>query len=389
MILNLFSYPSNFGKVQMYKCDFYGNSLSMNRSCLIDNFTASVDQNNTEDQTLFGAFSQPDFFVINNGKINIEANFLFSNDTSGVIDPAIDFLFNVSAWAYQGTNTSYKFTSNPLNNPPVNEPLLYSALFNVPSLPNYKIYIVSETSSSLQNSFPSSVPSGSWIEVFKYGQQAGTPYPLYLEPMFRIDSSEGSFFPCMVDKISISMEEDYIKLNCQIVSMNFDRTTRFDFINSTQSALSSQKIIPLHKSRIKIKDFTNDITTTFRISDLSDLRYMAGLITQSFEATPVSELTINIDNKLQPVFRNVYGDIKRAYVGGYYSKERSISGTMSVLALRSSQPTFDKYPVLNSQNTKSLNITFGNQMLLIPYTIWQPGKLVAKTMFHYNLIGKQ
>ena len=236
---------------------------------------------------------------------------------------------------------------------------------------------MSETSSSLQNSFPSSVPSGSWIEVFKYGQQAGTPYPLYLEPMFRIDSSEGSFFPCMVDKISISMEEDYIKLNCQIVSMNFDRTTRFDFINSTQSALSSQKIIPLHKSRIKIKDFTNDITTTFRISDLSDLRYMAGLITQSFEATPVSELTINIDNKLQPVFRNVYGDIKRAYVGGYYSKERSISGTMSVLALRSSQPTFDKYPVLNSQNTKSLNITFGNQMLLIPYTIWQPGKLVA------------
>ena len=155
---------------------------------------------------------------------------MFSNDTSGVIDPAIDFLFNVSAWAYQGTNTSYKFTSNPLNNPPVNEPLLYSALFNVPSLPNYKIYIVSETSSSLQNSFPSSVPSGSWIEVFKYGQQAGTPYPLYLEPMFRIDSSEGSFFPCMVDKISISMEEDYIKLNCQIVSMNFDRTTRFDLL---------------------------------------------------------------------------------------------------------------------------------------------------------------
>jgi hypothetical protein len=60
---------------------------------------------------------------------------------------------------------------------------------------------------------------------------------------------------------------------------------------------------------------------------------------------------------------------------GYYSKQRRINGTMSVLALRSSQPTFDRYPVLNSSTRKSLSLNFNNQMYNIPYTIWKPGSV--------------
>ena len=80
---------------------------------------------------------------------------------------------------------------------------------------------------------------------------------------------------------------------------------------------------------------------------------------------------------------------------GYVSKKRKISGTMEILALRSSQPTFDRYPVLNSSTSKSLNVNFGNQMLKIPYTLWQPGKLEANQgnyvslSFNWTAIARQ
>jgi hypothetical protein len=71
-------------------------------------------------------------------------------------------------------------------------------------------------------------------------------------------------------------------------------------------------------------------------------------------------------------------NIGRTYALGYYSKYKKINGSLVALALRSSQPTFDRYPVLSGVKGKSISILFGNQIFEIPYTVWAPGKLEVK-----------
>jgi hypothetical protein len=376
MIFNLFSYPSNFGKINIYKCDFYGNQLSVPRQCLADNFTVDVEEKNSDDILTFGNSNQSRSFFLGNRKIKISANFLFTNDLSGTLNPAIDLLFNLSAWSYQGTNIPYKFT---MTGSAVNEINTYNALFNQSPLPNYKIYVVSETSSQLVNSFPTSLSNGYWIEVYLYGSTSGTAYSLQLEPMFRMDTSEGSFYSCLVDRITINMNEDFVKLSCEIYAINYDRSTRYNFINSSQQKFVFPAIKALHKSRIKIIDYQNDITSNFNLIDISDLEYMNGLITQKFSAVPIKEFSINIDNGLQAYYNNKYNNLKRTYVAGYYAGVRKINGNMKVLSLRSNQPTFDRYPVLSGVSGKSCSIVFGNQSFSIPYTVWRPGKVESQS----------
>ena len=375
MIFNLFSYPSNFGKVNIYKCDFYGNALSLNRSCLVDSFIVDIEEKNNDDMLTFGASNQSRSFFLGNRKIKITADFLFVNDLSGTLNPAIDLLFNLSAWSYQGTNIPYKFT---LSGSTVNETLAYQSLFGQTPLPNYKIYIVSETTSQLVDTFPSSLNAGYWIEVYLYGQNSGASYPLVYEPMFRIDSGEGSFYSCLVDKIKINMNEDFVKLSCEIYAINYDRSTRYNFINSTQQNFVFPAIKVLHKSRIKIIDFQNDISSSFNLTDIKNLEYMNALLTQSFSVTPIEEFSINIDNGLQAYYNNKHQGLKRTYVAGYYSNIRKINGNMKVLSVRSNQPTFDRYPVLSGVSGKSCSVVFGNQTLTIPYTVWKPGTIESQ-----------
>ena len=375
MIFNLFSYTSSFGKANIYKCDFYGNPLSAQRSCLIDNFEVSVEEKNSDDILNFGESNQSRSFLLNNRNIKITCDILFLNDLSGTLNPAIDLLFNLSAWTYQGTNIPYKFT---LNGNAVNETLAFQALFqNISPPPNYKIYIVSDTNSQLVNTFPQSIPSTSWIEVFLYGATSGTNYPLYLEPMFRLDTAEGSFYSCLINKINISMNDEFVKMSCEIMAINYDRSTRYNFINSNQSAFSFPAFKALHKSRIKIHDLKNDVLSNFQLTDIKNFEYMNALLTQSFSAIPITEFIISIDNGLVPVYNNKYKHLKRTYVSGYISEIRKINGTMKTLSLRSAQPTFDRYPVLSGVSGKSCSIVFGNQTFTIPYTVWSPGKIEA------------
>ena len=235
-----------------------------------------------------------------------------------------------------------------------------------------------------------------WLEIFKYGDESTQQsFPIYQEPMFRIDCSEGSFWPCLIDKISFNISDDYTRLSCSIVSINYDRSNRFEFVNSSQQVLANLAIIPQHRSRILIKDLNNDISSTFAVTDLNKLEYMNALVTQTFSNIPIKNLSIDFSNDLEPVYGNIQQRMYRTYVMGYVSKKRKISGTMEILALRSSQPTFDRYPVLNSSTSKSLNVNFGNQMLKIPYTLWQPGKLEANQgdyvshSFNWTAIARQ
>ena len=62
MIINLFSYPSNFGKIALYKCDFYGKPLSIIRPALIDGLNVTVETSGSDDQLLFGGFNQQNFY---------------------------------------------------------------------------------------------------------------------------------------------------------------------------------------------------------------------------------------------------------------------------------------------------------------------------------------
>jgi hypothetical protein len=252
-------------------------------------------------------------------------------------------------------------------------------LFGQNPPPNYKIYVVSETSSQLVNSFPTSLSNGYWIEVYLYGETQGTAYSLPLEPMFRMDTSEGSFYSCLIDKISINMNEDFVKLSCEIYAINYDRSTRYNFINSSQQKFVFPAIKALHKSRIKVIDYQNDITSNFNLTDIGDLEYMNALITQKFSAVPIKEFSINIDNGLQAYYNNKYANLKRTYVAGYYAGVRKINGNMKVLSLRSNQPTFDRYPVLSGVSGKSCSIVFGNQSFSIPYTVWRPGKVESQS----------
>jgi hypothetical protein len=373
---------------------------------LADNFSVDVQQNDTEEQLLFGGFTQQDYFKLDNRNVVINSSFLFSNDVTGVLDPANDLLFNVSAWAYQGSNVSIKVSLSAVSSTSLtyNELLPFQSINLSSNYSIYKFYLVNDTQnveiypSSVNTStgvinYPSvSVPSNCWLEVFQYGNvSALTAFPIVYEPMFRIDTSEGSFYPCMVDKISFSVGEDYVKLNCTFVSINYDRSTRFNFINTTSVAQVIPAIKPLHKSRIKISDYVNDITTNFLIADLKNLDYTNALLTQSVSASPFKEFSINIDNSLRPYYSNRHSSVKnstgmqRTYVTGYYSQKRKIEGSLTALALRSSQPTFEKYPALTSQSNKSLNFYFGNQTFQIPYTIWKPGK-IELTQENYALV---
>jgi len=396
MIFNLFSYPSNFGKVELYKCDYFGNGITVGvsqpwlaqkdrnntpipRIALVDKFSVDVSVA-SQDNLSFGGFNQQSHFSFENRQISIDVNFLFANSLIGCLDPAIDLLLNVSAWAFQGTSTSYKFTHNPGNSPPVNETLMYQALFNPEppaSAPKFLYFLTNGYNVVGLQSFPTDQEwlNGYWLEVFIYGSSTDPTYPIFNEPMFRMDTSEGSFYPCMVDSINFTIQEDYIKLGCKIVAINYDASTRFNFINSSQRKFEFLPIIPLHKSRIKISDYVNDVQSDFNITDLKTLDQLSGLFTQSFIPTPIKEISINIQNNLNPFYGNNYEKMPRRFVKGYYSQSRKVNGKMSVLALRSSQPTFNKYPALTGVNNKSLQIYFGNQVLNIPYTIWQPTKI--------------
>jgi hypothetical protein len=343
----------------------------MSRQCLIDNFTVNVEEKNTDDVLTFGSPNQSRSFFLGNRKIKITADFLFLNDLSGTLNPAIDLLFNLSCYTYQGTNAPFKFT---MTGSTVNEQLAYNYLISQ----NYilKYYLVSESSSQLISGLPNAIPSGYWVEIFIYGQN--TPYPLIYEPMFRLDTAEGSFYSCLINKVTINMNDEFVKLSCEIDAINYDRSTRYNFINSTQQKIVFPAIKALHKSRIKIQNYVNDITSNFNLVNLNYLEYMNSLTTQSFDAVPIKEFSITIDNNLKPYYSNKYGNIKRSYVSGYYSAERKISGTMKVFALRSNQPTFDRFPVLSGVSGKSCSVLFGNQIFTIPYTVWVPGKIEAQ-----------
>lgn len=391
MILNLFSYPSNFGAIKLYKCDYYGAKLSLPRSALVEKFTASVEQKNYTDQLLFGGNGQPNYYSLSNRKINLSMTFLFANSITGSLDPALDLLLNVSAYAFQGTNVSYKFTKNNNtdleNTTPVNEELLYKFLFQNPetSTNNYLYYQVDENGLHTKlDSFPDPFPPSGWIEVFIYGTSVN-PFELYREPMFRIDSSEGSFFPCIVDRISFAMQEDYIKLNCEVLCLNMDSSTRFDFINSGQYINNNISVIPLHKSRIKITNYNNQLSTDFLITNPELFDYMNGLFTQSFNNIPITEFSFSYENNIQTVYTNRQKEVLRTYATGFYSQSRKVSGTMSVLALRSSQPTFNRYPMLNNRTSTSCVLNFGNQKLTMPYMLWQPGKIQANQNQYVDL----
>ncbi len=410
MILNLFAYPANFGKLTIYKCDFFGNPLSEKRNVLVDKFSVFVDQNPYDEQTLFGGYAMPNFFKLESRKININADFLFAVNTTGVLDPAIDLIFNLSSWAFQGSVTPLKVSLDSAGNTSLvyNGGLSLTGLAMNINYPVYEFYLVSQTTCQKLNvtnvnintktiTYDSINPiTDCWLEIFKYGDEATQQsFPIYQEPMFRIDCSEGSFWPCLIDKISFNISDDYTRLSCSIVSINYDRSNRFEFVNSSQQVLANLAIIPQHRSRILIKDLNNDISSTFAVTDLNKLEYMNALVTQTFSNIPIKNLSIDFSNDLEPVYGNIQQRMYRTYVMGYVSKKRKISGTMEILALRSSQPTFDRYPVLNSSTSKSLNVNFGNQMLKIPYTLWQPGKLEANQgdyvslSFNWTAIARQ
>lgn len=398
MIFNLFSYPSNFGKVQIYKCDLYGNALSLPRLCFIDNFNVTVNQTTVDDELLIGNYNQSSTFKISNRDVKINADFLFSNDLSGTLNPAIDLLINLSAWAYQGTTASFNLgnasvsgsgpyiitasynqtefisyiTGNNFPIPGFNLNLNWYAVGSNGNAVSLTLTSIDQSTQTLYFSSIQSPPSDSHIEAINYG------IPLNLEPMFRIDTSEGSFYPCLLDSLDINLTEDFVKISSKICSINYDRSFRFDFINATKINNIFPAIKPIHKSRVRILDFQNDIANNFLITDLSSLQYMNSLITQTFNNTPIENFSLKIENSLQPVYANIYQNMQRTFVKGFYSKNVKIGGTMSVLNLRSSQPTFDRYPVLSGVSGKSLSLQIGNQIMSIPMTVWTPGKLELK-----------
>lgn len=389
MIINLFSYSSNFGKVSISKCDFFGNQLSTTRSALVNSITAEINMPDN-DELLFGGFNQPNFYKLENREVKVSAEFLFSIDLSGTLDPAIDLLINCSAYSYQGTNISYKSSINTISTTSLtyNDLLPYRELeLNASGV--FKFYLVNQ--SSVLQIIPINVnttvglitfqeidqiPADCWLEVFKYGNvSTSETFPIYYEPMIRMDTSEGSFYPCLINKISFNIDANYIKMNCDFIGTAFDATNRYEFVNATQQKISTMPIIPMHKSRIIISNYTNDVTSTFDITDLNLLTSMAALITQNPAITPVTELSFSIDNSIQVLYGNVQEKMYRRFIRALYSKQRTVSGTMKVLALRSAQPTFNHYPVLNNKSNSSLQLFFSNQVLTIPYTIWEPLKL--------------
>ena len=392
MILNLFAYSGNFGKANIYKCDFFGNSLSLPRLCFLDNFSVDVDQETVGETKLFGSFNQTPNFVLGNRKISINTSFLFSLDPSGTLNPAVDLIMNLSAWSYQGTTTSYKVEGAITSGDSFNYVFTYTTL-NLINFINSKYsandlrwYAVSQTS-SIQVSIESIdiayatitfnttkvITETIWLEVIYYNN-----FPLQFEPMFRMDTSEGSFYPCMVNKIDFSVSEEFVKLNCEFFAINYDRSTRFDFINTNSVKNAIPPLKDVHKSRIKIIDYKNSITNNFLLNDIKDLDYMQSFLTERFTTTPFKDLSISISNGLKPVYANYYYNLRRTYVAGYISEQRKITGDLTAYALRSSQPTFDRFPTLAGITNVSMSVYFGNQIFTIPYTVWKPAKIEVK-----------
>jgi hypothetical protein len=396
MILNLFGYSGNFGKANIYKCDFFGHSLSLPRLCFLDNFSVDVDQENVGEVKLFGSFNQTPNFVLGNRKITINTSFLFSLDPAGTLNPAVDLIMNLSAWSYQGTTTSYKIAGAITSSN--SYPTYFSYVFTYTtfnlinfitsgySVDNFQWYAVSQNSSiKLSNvtidtiyntiSFDtiSEITETIWIEAIYYNN-----FPLQLEPMFRMDTSEGSFYPCVVDKIDFSVSEEFIKLNCVFFAINYDRSTRFDFINTQSVKNAIPPLKDIHKSRIKIIDYKNSIVNNFLLNDIKNLDYMQSFLTERFTPTPFKDLSISINNGLKPVYANHYSNLRRTYVAGYISDQRKITGNLTAYALRSSQPTFDRFPTLAGVTNVSMSVYFGNQIFTIPYTVWKPAKIEVK-----------
>jgi len=396
MILNLFGYSGNFGKANIYKCDFFGHSLSLPRLCFLDNFSVDVDQENVGEVKLFGSFNQTPNFVLGNRKITITTSFLFSLDPAGTLNPAADLIMNLSAWSYQGTTTSYKIAGAITSSN--SYPTYYSYVFTYTtfnlinfitsgySVDNFQWYAVSQNSSiKLSNvtidtiyntiSFDtiSEITETIWIEAIYYNN-----FPLQLEPMFRMDTSEGSFYPCVVDKIDFSVSEEFIKLNCVFFAINYDRSTRFDFINTQSVKNAIPPLKDIHRSRIKIIDYKNSIVNNFLLNDIKNLDYMQSFLTERFTPTPFKDLSISINNGLKPVYANHYSNLRRTYVAGYISDQRKITGNLTAYALRSSQPTFDRFPTLAGVTNVSMSVYFGNQIFTIPYTVWKPAKIEVK-----------
>jgi len=392
MILNLFAYSGNFGKANIYKCDFFGNSLSLPRLCFLDNFSVDVDQETVGETKLFGSFNQTPNFVLGNRKISINTSFLFSLDPSGTLNPAVDLIMNLSAWSYQGTTTSYKVEGAITSGNSYNYVFTYTTLNLINfinskySVNDFRWYAVSQTSSiQLSNvsidtayatiSFNTTkvITETIWLEAIYYNN-----FPLQFEPMFRMDTSEGSFYPCMVNKIDFSVSEEFVKLNCEFFAINYDRSTRFDFINTNSVKNAIPPLKDVHKSRIKIIDYKNSITNNFLLNDIKDLDYMQSFLTERFTTTPFKDLSISINNGLKPVYANYYYNLRRTYVAGYISEQRKITGDLTAYALRSSQPTFDRFPTLAGITNVSMSVYFGNQIFTIPYTVWKPAKIEVK-----------
>lgn len=390
MILNLFAYPSNFGQISIYKCDLFGLKRSTRRYALCDSFAADINQEVMDEELLFGGFNQQNYFKLENRDITLNCNFLFSKSLNGTIDPALDLIFNSSAYAYQGTLVPLKLTLSGVNSTELTyaQPLPFQSLNMSSSFPVYLFYLVNQNQEVVQIN-PTSVdtitrtvvydsitpPSDCWLEVFKYGNE-GTmeSFPLYQEPMLRIDCSEGSFYPCVIDSLSVNFQEDYIQVSCKMNTINYNRSERFNFINASLVNNLVPMIHPLHKSRVRIINNDNGISSDFDVTDLNTLDYMKGLTTQKASSTPITEISLNIQNGIKPVYSNVHSLMPRTYVSGFVSEKRTVDGTMKVLALRSVEPTFNRYPFLSTSSSQSILIKFENQLLKIPYTVWKPGK---------------
>lgn len=394
MILNLFSYPSNFGQISLYKCDVFGTRKTSRRYAMCDSFEVSVEQETMDEELLFGGYNQSNYFKLENRNISINCGFLFAKSLNGTIDPALDLIFNTSAYAFQGTLAPLKLTLVSVNSTEANyaQPLPFQSLNMSVEYPAYLFYFVNQNKEMVQI-FPNAVntltqtisyssvavPSNCWLEVYRYGNvDTLEPFPLYREPMFRLDCSEGSFYPCIVDTLTMSFQEDYVKISCKINAVNFDRSERYGFINATNVSSMTPLINPVHKSRARIVSQSNDVASDFNIVDLKTIDYMDALSTQKFSPTPITEISLNIQNGVKPIYSNLYEKMPRTYVTGFISEKRSVNGTLKALALRSVGPTFNRYPFLSDNSSKSLAIQFENQILRVPYTVWKPGKITLQ-----------
>jgi hypothetical protein len=157
----------------------------------------------------------------------------------------------------------------------------------------------------------------------------------------------------------------------------YDRSTRTNFVNASNVLPNNNIYKALHKSRIQIKNFTNNISNDFLISyqDLQNIPIYNSFITTEIGITPIKDISLNIQNNLEPIYGNNYSNINRIFAKGFVSKLKKISGTMNVLLLRSDNFSLDRFPFVSNNNISSLSVIFGTQAFNIPYTVWKPGKI--------------